>query len=298
MQVQIELTNACNAYCIMCPHRLTKRPIKHMRLYLIQNIVNEVKAMSIATRELPMCISGIGEFTLHPHFFEAIEICSEVPFAFASNVQELDEFKQDCIIKNKFTVCTLSLDAFTKETFEKMRAGLSYDKVMKNILSFLDKLRKVDRFWDVVYIQFVVTSLNKDEIPAFMDYWIKQIGVLEGVKISFKPICPWPNKEANSLWPSPNVKIVEHPKVVWGYYDRPFKFRDSGNGCSMAFDWAQVLSDGTFSFCCLNDEDVYGIGNLYDNTLEELLNSEKMSGYRKLFKEKRYDEIPFCRDCV
>lgn len=293
-QVQVELTHFCNAHCAICTRPYSKRKPNHMPIYLLRKIVDEVKDKKYATPLLPMGLCGIGDPSLHPHFFHAIEIASQVPFALGSNMQEFDEPKIDCIIKHKFNSFCASLDAFTEEAYKGIRCGLDFTKVMYHASMLLGKLKDKPRFWDTVYLQFVVTKHNVQDIPKFQEYWLRKIKNLDGVKISFKPICPWPGDKANSCWPGPNATIEPHYQVISGYFDRPFMLREN---CCLPFHWAQVMSDGTFTFCCMNTEDVYGIGNVKDFTLEELFNSPVMEIIRSKFKAKEWDKIPFCADC-
>ena len=305
MQVQIELTNACNAHCVICPNRLQTRAVTHMDLGLLHRIVDEIKKEGLATRELPVGLCGLGEPTLHPQFKECVEIFSNgIPWSVGSNMSLVDKDTVDFLINKKFTTFSVSLDGVTKKTYEDIRAGLDYDTVLQNTEYFIKQLdeyaTKYRPFWTEVYLQFVVTEWNKNEIQPFFKAWEPKIQRIPNCFISFKPICPWPDRfptnKANILFPGPtNIEIFKHPKVVWGYYDKPFKLRE---GCSMASHWVQIMSDGTYSICCMNSEDHFEIGNVKNNTIMELFNSPVTNRYKKLQKEGRYDEIPFCDKCI
>src|SRR3990167_10235450 len=67
--IDIELTNACNLNCIMCPRTTSmQRPIGMMDFDLFQKIVDE--AVKYGTKAFSLHV--FGESLLYPKIFEAI----------------------------------------------------------------------------------------------------------------------------------------------------------------------------------------------------------------------------------
>jgi radical SAM protein with 4Fe4S-binding SPASM domain len=83
--------------------------------------------------------------------------------------------------------------------------------------------------------------------------------------------------------------------VLWGPLNESTSFREN---CELFNNWAMIQSDGAYQPCCMNVEDDYQIGNVKDHTIMELYNSSKMNNFRVLHSLKKYDQIPFCRDCI
>ena len=50
--VRIETTNACNAKCVICPHRQMQRPVCHMDDSLYEKIINECSEYNCGTVHL------------------------------------------------------------------------------------------------------------------------------------------------------------------------------------------------------------------------------------------------------
>jgi len=300
-QLQIEITNECNASCVFCPHRFMQRKIQHMTKDLIRKIVNEVRSKNLINPELPMGLCGLGEPFLHPEFKEVIDIVSEVPYAIGSNASVMIPAKIEKIFQKPFKTFTLSVDAATPEVYHKMRPGLNFNETQHNIENFVRYLRMSDTpFWKVIYFQFIVTEINQGDIYAFVDKWTKELEDIPNVFLSLKQICPWPvtpkTNGVNCLWPGPLlIQKIDHPKVVYGEFEKPRTF---SKDCDLPFAWLQILSDGSYSICCMNTEDEYHLGNAYEMSLEEVWNSDKMLEYRRLFKEGRRKEIPFCSTCL
>ena len=57
-----------------------------------------------------------------------------------------------------------------------------------------------------------------------------------------------------------------------------------------------VLADGTVVPCCLDAEGEIALGNLFDSTLEEIVNSPRARAMYDGFTEHRAVE-PLCRTC-
>ena len=74
----------------------------------------------------------------------------------------------------------VSIDAATKETYEKVRCGGNFDTLMKN-MDFLSELRKENKVSSVKVIM-IVQKANYREIPAFIR-WAKDKG-FDGVNLS------------------------------------------------------------------------------------------------------------------
>ena len=110
----------------------------------------------------------------------------------------------------------VSVDAVTKETYEKVRCGGNYDVLMQN-MAFLSELRKENRV-DSVKVIMIVQRANYEEIPAFVR-WAMDKG-FDGISLS--------------------------PRRNWGtydekdFYDNISMFDKSGN---MKHDLAEVLKD-------------------------------------------------------
>ncbi len=74
----------------------------------------------------------------------------------------------------------VSVDATTKETYEKVRCGGNFDSLMQN-MDFLSKLRRENKVQSVKVIM-IVQKANYEEIPAFIR-WAKDMG-FDGVSLS------------------------------------------------------------------------------------------------------------------
>ena len=78
----------------------------------------------------------------------------------------------------------ISIDAITKDTYDKVRPGGNYDKIIKNIEEFLSIKKDLNVQLPLVRVNFVKTSINRHELQKFLDFWndkVDMIGVQEFV---------------------------------------------------------------------------------------------------------------------
>jgi len=74
--------------------------------------------------------------------------------------------------KYEYISILVSVDAATKETYEKVRCGGNFDRLMKN-MEFLSRLRRENKVNDV-QVNMIVQRLNYKEIPDFIR-WAKKM---------------------------------------------------------------------------------------------------------------------------
>jgi sulfatase maturation enzyme AslB (radical SAM superfamily) len=292
-QVFIEPTNACNARCANCIRKFSVRSNTYMELGLVDKILKEVPLFRLKTN---VTLCGIGEPLLHPQFAEIAAMCRHHPWALSTNCQMLDN-RMDNIIDNQPKEVVLSIDAATAQTHAAIRCGLDFSRVIRNVREFLRALKGRKVFWDNVFLLFIVSHQNYQEIDQFIDYWMPHIEYLKNVRIILKPICPWPNHTANTLYGKklPHMSYQDNEHLVVGRINDIVKFAPT---CILMDSLILILSDGSISLCCLNSDDVFHIGNAKDDTLLNLFNNDVANKYRIAIREKRYCEVPMCDTCI
>ena len=82
-------------------------------------------------------------------------------------------------------------------------------------------------------------------------------------------------------WPDPNLPECDP---------------DSDRFCHGLRDQIGILVDGTVVPCCLDSDGNIPLGNLFDSTLEEILNSPRARAIYDGFSRRRAVE-PICRKC-
>ncbi len=150
----------------------------------------------------------------------AIETYPDLKFDFTTNGLLCNEgtFKRLNITPEKIDKIRVSIHAATAKTYGKMvtHGELMFDKLMEN-MQYLSELKKEHHF--TFLMNFVVTSLNYKEMPAFVDmaekynaypiFWeYKEDSVGYNAHLENLSITDPKHKEHNEL-----IKVLKHPNM-------------------------------------------------------------------------------------
>lgn len=129
INLQIEHTNICNAKCIMCSHCFTKN---QNGKYMSESELEEIKPILPYVEHVTL--HGMGEPFAHPQIIDILKLYHSYGIKITCNTnasimsEELAEIIHKC-----FYDIAVSCDACTKETYEQIRKGLSFDRFIRNV---------------------------------------------------------------------------------------------------------------------------------------------------------------------
>ena len=156
VNLQIEHTNLCNARCIMCSHSFTRnhggKSLSEENLDCFRNILPYVRRVTL---------HGYGEPFVHDRIIDILSMYDSYGIKMTCNTNgsvmntELADMIHKC-----FYDISVSCDAASKETYEQIRKGLSFDRFKDNIRLLRD--RGSDLF---MRMAVVVMRQNLQELP-------------------------------------------------------------------------------------------------------------------------------------
>ncbi len=188
-----------------------------------------------------------------------------------SNAMLLDREMAEMIIDSGLDRFIVSMDAFTKETYEKIRVGGKYEEVLQHCLQFIEilKERKTDK--PKFEMQFSVMEENKHEVDAFNDFWRSK-----GAYVKNRPKASWAGR-------------IEAPNLD------PTRERIP---CKWALNHGAILWDGSLTACAVDSEGLFVAGNVKDATIHEIWNA-KHKKFRQVHLDKKWQELPaVCKGCL
>lgn len=271
LELAIEVTNRCNADCIMCSRRNMKRPIGDMDLDLFKKIIDEAKSYT----EL-IWLHLAGEPLLHPSLFEMIAYAKSngVKVGLSTNAILLNKNKSSMIINSGLDLLIISFDGATKEVYERIRRLSNYEKTLDNILYYLEqKIKKTSS--PHTQIQFVYMDENKEEINNFMQMWRHT----SAETVRFKPYFKFPDKEEES---SQELEQARNKKI---------------NPCFFLWRQCSIYWDGTVVSCCWDFLKQTPLGDIKNSSLKEIWNGPQMQHMRDLHIKGQYKNIDLCKNC-
>jgi len=175
-QIIIDSTQFCNLSCIHCPHPAFKKSDAysgaHLSMELHKKLIDEV-----ATDGYGICqyirYTANGETLVNPNIYEMIEYAGKyarTKINVTTNGVVLSENKAKRLLNAGVSVFDISIDAYTDETYAKVRVGGDLNRVRSNILRLI-ALNKEGGYNSRIVVSFVEQSLNSHETQLFEDFW-------------------------------------------------------------------------------------------------------------------------------
>ena len=279
-QIVCETTAVCNFRCRHCHHESLQRSKGHMKDELWTKIVEEVAQKSPDVEFWP---TFYGEaLVLGKRLIRKIRQARALGMTnivLNSNgsycTDEMNEEILTCGLKRFI----LSLDGFTKETFEHIRYTLDpkgkYEPVHEGIHKLFARKKELDAAGidtPLIICQFSQMEENEHETEAFTDYWLSQ-----GADVKVREKCTW-----TGFVPAENLtnKYEQRIACPWG-----------NNTC--AIHW-----NGDIVACAVDNEGRFVGGNVNEQSIEEIWTTT-MRKFRKAHREHRWEDLPeVCQNCI
>jgi radical SAM protein with 4Fe4S-binding SPASM domain len=277
--VEFEVTNKCNADCIMCPNAIMQRPIEKMEMDLFKRIADEFTAENLPL--IKFVFAGIGEPTLDPMLADKIRYLKEkmpqIPVQLTTNAALLNERRSKELIEAGLDRLIISFNGTTKESYEKVMGQMNFDKNIQNVLKFLS-LRK--NLKPHVTISCVRLDANAADFSTLQEFWKSK-----GVEVdSYKTPVPF-NRGGDQMQSRYQSK--------WSL-PKPSSQRQM-LPCRMMGENILIHPNGKVVLCFVDYEEQIVMGELGENSLREILSTKK-----KLFEMQKagdFSKMPLCNTC-
>jgi radical SAM protein with 4Fe4S-binding SPASM domain len=266
--VRVETTNLCNARCVTCPREEMTRELGIMDMDLYEKIIHECAENRIGCIHL----HNFGEPLMDKHLSVRIKMAKEVGIPrvkIFSNGSLLTSEKALELIESGLDEIKISIDGYTKETFEKIRKRLSYDVVVDNISTFVRLRERSHRNTPKVILNFVRTDNNIQEEKAFVNKWTGEVD-----KISIDKAHNW---GVNDFIPLKNSRLHKPCLRVWNTFT--------------------ILWNGDVALCCLDYNGQVILGNVEQGGIAHIWHGERLKEIRECHVNADLEGIPICRNC-
>ena len=272
-RLYVESTNHCNLKCVMCPTGLNviQRPKGYMDMALFRNIVDEVAPSSPA-----IVLHSWGEPMMHPELFDMVRYAraADLWVETSTNITLLTEDRIRKVLASGMSQLYLAMDGVTKPTYESVRVGGNYDKVMRNVERLLELKRQTGSKLRVV-LQIIAMNETREEVAEFVRRWTRP----EVDQVNVKHLDTW-GDQVDAI----SEHAIEHqaPPVR-----RP---------CPNLWYHGYIFWDGSL-VSCERDYDVKTpLGNVRDGVLATW-HGDRMRRLREHHVKGDY-AAPACANCV
>ena len=172
-QVVIDLTEVCNLACVHCPHP----DFKKSELYhatMLDPALNQKAVDEVAQHGADYIrYTSNGEPLVHPQCYDMIQYAVDKSGTFVTlttNGVTMNQKRMDKLLATGLHMVDISLDAYTIETYAKIRKGTpkQFRQAYDNVLSLCEASKgKITK----VIVSFIVHKENEHELEQFTRYW-------------------------------------------------------------------------------------------------------------------------------
>lgn len=271
-EVRYEVTDNCNAECIMCPRDLHKlgRPHGIMSLKEYKRSLDEVVALGCRQ----IVLTGFGEPLVDKRLEQKVEYAKSKGLRtyIISNASLLTKRRATNLIQAGLDELRVSFYGMRKETYETVMVGLKFDVTMSNLLGFLQLREELGSKRPRLELNWLVLAENEGDTEAFQEYWE-------------------PRADAIEIWKPHN--FGDGRSYRERYDDVAMK-----NTCGRPENGPlQIQWDGEVIPCCYDYNNQIVLGNAFEQPVLEILNGEKYQLLRLAHREKKFSLFPFCDQC-
>jgi radical SAM protein with 4Fe4S-binding SPASM domain len=311
VEVSIEVSKRCNIHCRMCTQPIAlKETIKtYGTAHLDFNMELYRKVECFLPQAIFFFLVGIGEPLISRDYFSILKASSKyVLFSWTyTNGLLLTPERIKVIIASGLTRITVSISAGSNEKYAEIHKGGKMEELLENIAQFAAIKKELNVSSPELSVNFVAMKDNIQELPLLVKrlapYGIGTIEVKPEARItegSFTntstQIDPVIIRETEQL--AEGAGII----VNWYHYDvsqsRKKPFQELGI-CLQAFRTIHINTLGNVYPCCAGEtlgRDSLILGNLYEQSFEEIWNGKKIQKLRRRLIEKEY--LPACKECI
>lgn len=271
-KVYIEITNICNKNCSFCSN--DSRIKKYMTVEEFEHVIKNVKEY---TKYIYLHVKG--EPLLHPNLKEILDLCSKYDIMVNITTNGTMLLKKVAILKEASCVrqMNVSLHSFEDEYAKNY---------IENVMTATDELLRttkavvVYRFWALknnqlskeneFLMQQIISHYDLDDELQKKIITDMNIKIAKELYINKAPLFEWPNLKN---------EVVGTTGFCYGMSRH-----------------IAILVDGTVIPCCLDDEGVICLGNIFKQSLTDILNGERAQTILKSFRNNQVCE-ELCQKC-
>ena len=282
IHLDIETNYSCNLKCIMCPYgdAYFQHP-EYKGKSLNKEVIKDVIFKGVKKGLKSIRFSGLNEPLLYKDLIEVIGYAKQkgiLDIFLTSNGMLLDEDISVKLIESGLTHLMISLDASTQSTYSRIRVGGNFEKVIKNINSFIDIRNELNSFLPLLRISFTKMSLNIHEVDAFVEHWQD--------KADYIAIVGYLNNICNKS---------THRKLT---LDQGLNKNIKNYKCSQPWVRCTIFTNGDVFPCCMNYGRYDPVGNIFKNDLFDIWNSDSVKYIQNINKKGEYYKHKVCLKCI
>lgn len=299
LRAQIENSTICNLSCRMCPLPSMKRKRGFMTLAQFKKIYDILKPPFLN-------LTGYGESFLNKDIFKMVSYANKNGsyVKFDSNGTLLGKNEINKVFECGLNLLSFSLDGATKKTYEQIRIGSQFEKVISGIKALIrEKRRRKSPL--KIHLAMVVQTGNVHELNDLI-----KLGERLGVdKINPTPIVEYDirgnkkfllDKYKKELKKAIEEFLLKRGKINVEVDIAPLvdflKEESKKKICFIPWYSTYISWEGDVFPCCYYYNGQIKFGNIFKESFDKIWNSQSYRLFRERLRERRND-LPICKAC-
>ena len=278
-KIYIETTNICNLSCNFCPK--TSRKLGFMSIENFKEIINKIDGY---TKHIYLHL--MGEPFLNKNLKDFLQSAKDanINVNITSNGTLINNVKEILINSKAVRQINISL-----HSFEANDNDVDFYEYINNVLDFIKEANEKTeiicalRLWNIDTEELKANNeLNFKIIKLIEDKLNLEFSLLEklkekrGIKLKDRIYL---NMAEKFSWPDSSISLISEEVFCHGLRDQ-----------------IGILLDGTVVPCCLDSEGNIALGNIFNQNLDEIINSKRAKDIYDGFSRRRAVE-DLCKRC-
>lgn len=277
IHLDVETSSICNLRCPMCLCTIelergkAESTITHglMSWELYKKIVDEAAQIGVYSIKL----NWRGEPTMNQKLVDMVRYAKQkgiLDVMLNTNAVELNEGLSSALINAGLDQIFFSVDSINPDTYARIRVGAEFERVMQNIRYFAACNEKAGH---PVFtrVQKVLMTETKEENEEFKQYFADIVD-----QVAFEDYIPYGERGFGE-------SVVKGEKINFS--------------CSQLWQRLFITWDGECRACCTSSNIPYILGNIAEDSIEQIWNGERLGRLREMHKKGEWYECGLCKDC-
>lgn len=265
-KIYIEITNICNLSCSFCS--IDNRVKESITIEKFEELLRKIDKYTDY-----VYLHVKGEPLLHKNLKELLDLCLKYhkQVNITTNGTLLEDKKE--LLKHE-AIRQINISLHSENNKEDY-----LDSVFKTVDELNNKI-VIYRFWTLEDNK--MNEKSTEIVNKIKDYYNLSTEIVDKII----------NEKHVTI--RKNLYIDKANEFIWPDLENDYH-NDIGY-CYALKDQLAILVDGTVVPCCLDSKGIMNLGNIYENSLEEIINSNKYQNIKKGFSNRKACE-ELCKHC-
>lgn len=263
-EVRYEVTDFCNAHCIMCPRELHTREHGVMDLAAYERSIDEVTELG-AKR---IVLTGFGEPLLDPSLDLKIKYAADkgLHTYIITNASALTVNNGRRLLESGLDEIRISFYGMQKDTYETVMCKLNFERTFANVLCFVDTVKDESI---KIHLSYLELPENKCDTQDFIEFWEGKVHAID-------------------VWRPHNFGDGKN------YRDRAGGKKTCGRPMNGPL---QIQWNGDVVPCCYDYNNQILLGNVFKDSVVDVLYGKKYNALRDAHSKGEFHKFPYCNQC-